>query len=461
MTEHEQLPGELRAWVVVSTGGRIVRTARVMGGASREAWLVDVVRDDGSTCNLFLRRDNGTGPMQGTPYTIGREATVYRALAGTPVPVPVVVASHPDGNTVLLERIEGEAYFPAAGDAREQLAEQFVEILAALHTTDVRTLDLPLLVTPETPEEHATLELDVWEQLQRERGRPDPLVTFTLRWLRACVPTTVDRTVLVQGDTGPGNFMYRDGQIVAVVDWELAHFGDPMEDLAWVITRSLLQPFVPLGPWFRRYQELSGIAVDDARLHWWTAFAVVRCVIGEGVVTVSGEANPERGMIYGLLQMHRRVTVDALARARGIDVRAASSTPDPAATAPTERTRLFDLVADTIDDSLLPAIDDPMVTHQGRSMSRLVRHLALVDRFGPRVGAQDAREISDLLDVELSDVDAARTALITAIDTGALDDGHHTDALLQLFRNETTRQAPLVQPMLGRLATVELPDWRD
>ena len=122
-----------------------------MGGASREAWLVDVERDDGTTCDLFLRRDNGTGPMQGTPYTIGREATVYRALASTPVPVPAVVASHPDGNTVLLERVEGEAYFPAAGDAREQLAEQFVEILAALHTTDVRTLDLPLLVTPAHP----------------------------------------------------------------------------------------------------------------------------------------------------------------------------------------------------------------------------------------------------------------------------------------------------------------------
>ena len=180
-----ELPAELQAWVIESTGGRIADAERVMGGASREAWLVNVQRDGESITELFLRRDNGTGPMQGTPYTIGREATVYRALASTPVPVPEVIAIHPDGNTVLLERIEGEAYFPAAGDAREQLAEQFVEILAALHTTDVGTLDVPMLVRPRTPEEHATLELDIWEQLQRERGRPDPLVSFTLRWLRA------------------------------------------------------------------------------------------------------------------------------------------------------------------------------------------------------------------------------------------------------------------------------------
>ena len=444
-------------WVEESTGGHIVDAERVMGGASREAWLMNVRRDDASILELFLRRDNGTGPMQGTPYTIGREAAVYRALASTPVPVPAVIAIHPDGNTVLLERIDGEAYFPAAGDAREQLAHEFVEILAALHVTDIDTLDVPMLVRPRTPEEHATLELDIWEALHRERGRPDPLVTFTMRWLRARVPSSVDRTVLVQGDTGPGNFMYRDGRIVAVVDWELAHLGDPMEDLAWVVTRSLLQPFVPLAPWFRRYQERSGIAVDGERLRWWTVCNVLRCVIGEGVVTASGEANPERGMIYGLLQMHRRVVVDALARASGRELPAPAPGPALDGAAPTERARLYDLVADTIDRALLPEIDDPLTTHQGRAMVRLVRHLALVDRFGPAVDAQDRAEIGALLDRHFTSGDDARAALLTAIEAGALDDG----ALMQYFRNETSRHAPLVQPMLGRLATVELPDWRE
>jgi hypothetical protein len=341
-----------------------------------------------------------------------------------------------------------------------------VEILAALHTTDVDTLDVPMLVHPRTPEEHATLELDIWEQLQHERGRPDPLVSFTLRWLRARVPSTVDRTVLVQGDTGPGNFMYRDGRIVAVVDWELAHLGDPMEDLAWVVTRSLLQPFVPLAAWFRRYEQLSGITMSDERLDWWTVCNVLRCVIGEGVVTESGEANPERGMIYGLLQMHRRVVVDALARASGRDLPAPAPMPASETDANdvahlTERTRLFGLVADTIDGALLPEIEDPMTTHQGRAMVRLVRHLALVDRLGPAVDAHDRDEIAALLGRAATDFagtsgDDARDKLLAAIEAGELDD----DALLQYFRNETSRHAPLVQPMLGRLATVELPDWR-
>ena len=113
-----ELPDDLCVWVEEATSGRVAEARRVMGGASREAWMVDVAADDGALHELFLRRDNGTGPMQGTPYTIGRVASVYRVVANTSVPVPAVVAAHPDGNTVLLERIEGEAYFPAAGDAR-------------------------------------------------------------------------------------------------------------------------------------------------------------------------------------------------------------------------------------------------------------------------------------------------------------------------------------------------------
>ena len=289
-------------------------------------------------------------------------------------------------------------------------------------------------------------------------------MSFTLRWLRARVPTTVDRTVLVQGDTGPGNFMYRDGEIVAVVDWELAHLGDPLEDLACgdhPLTAAALRAARPVVPPVHR--ALGASRSTTRACTGGRVFNVVRCVIGEGVVTASGEANPERGMIYGLLQMHRRVTVDALARAAGSDVRARGAAVDDAdAGAPTERTRLYDLVADTIDGALLPAIDDPMVTHQGRAMVRLVRHLALVDRFGPQVDAQArARDRRHPRRRVRHRRRRAYRCSIAAIDTGALDGPTNTNALVQYFRNETTRQAPLVQPMLGRLATVELADWRD
>src|SRR6202044_2789450 len=80
-------------------------------------------------------------------------------------------------------------------------------------------------------------ELDVWEGMYRRNGIDDPLAEMAFRWLRLALPDVDARPVLVQGDTGPGNFLFADGRITAIVDWELAHLGDPMEDLAWLSLR--------------------------------------------------------------------------------------------------------------------------------------------------------------------------------------------------------------------------------
>ena len=74
--------------------------------------------------------------------------------------------------------------------------------------------------------------LDTWVP------EPDPLVLYAQGWLRANAPKQVQRTVLVQGDTGPGNFLAEDGRVTGIVDWEFAHVGDPMADLAWLEYRT-------------------------------------------------------------------------------------------------------------------------------------------------------------------------------------------------------------------------------
>ena len=93
---------------------------------------------------------------------------------------------------------------------------------------------------------------------------PDPALAFALRWLRRNVPAYDGPPVLVQGDTGPGNFMYADGRVIAVVDWELAHLGDPMDDIAWLSLRATQEPFTDFPARLREYEELSGNAIDEA-----------------------------------------------------------------------------------------------------------------------------------------------------------------------------------------------------
>jgi len=71
----------------------------------------------------------------------------------------------------------------------------------------------------------------------------------------------------VQGDTGPGNFIYGDGSVLAVVDWELAHLGDPMDDIAWLSLRAVQEPFTHLPDRLAEYEQLTGNTIDETRVH--------------------------------------------------------------------------------------------------------------------------------------------------------------------------------------------------
>jgi aminoglycoside phosphotransferase (APT) family kinase protein len=449
--EDNELPEDLRRWVETSGGGKLQEARRVIGGQSREAWTIDLQTDHGPSA-LFLRREVGYGPMSGTVYTIGREARIYQALEPTAVPAARVVAIHPGGCDVLLERVTGESYFPGikSADERQDLADQFAEILASLHRLDPADLDLPAMEWPRTAEEHATLQLDIWEQLHRAKGTLDPLASFGFRWLRANAPRQVQRTVVVQGDTGPGNFMFREGRIVAVTDWELAHLGDPIEDLGWVATRSLLQSFDDLPAFFEDYERRSGIAVEPSSLGYWTICGVLRCVVGEGVIAASGEHNPERAMAIGMLNMHRSILVDLLASTTGVVIQRA---PVDTSAGVTVRTPLYDIVAETMETTVLPALADPMVAHQTRAALRVLRHLRLADRIGAEIEQQTRDDLASLLQHGVASLEAGTAELAGRIDDGDFDDA----ALLAYFARDTSRQTALTEPMMGRLARVQAP----
>ena len=164
-------------------------------------------------------------------------------------------------------------------------------------------------------------------------GRSSPRLRFSLDWLRRNVPAYDGPMVLVQGDTGPGNFMYDSGRVVAVVDWELAHFGDPMDDIAWLTLRCTQEPFGDLPTRLREYEASSGHTVDDARVGYYRVMAEVKIqVMGHRPAAGGGQA-PDGGLgadlgnllIYG--RLHRRLWLEALTDAVGIERGRPSSPP--------------------------------------------------------------------------------------------------------------------------------------
>lgn len=275
----------LRRWVEDTTGAPMTSAKRHLVGGSRDLWFVEV--DDRS---LVLRAETGAGALADTPLTLQREALVCRALAGSEVPVAEIIAVSEQPSAVLMTRLPGTSDLrrlaPADGPA---LVEHFMETLAALHRIDADSLDLPGFERPQRVEDHALHELALWEGIAREHlPAPDPLLTGALVWLRSHVPSRAARTVLVQGDTGPGNFLFEGSTVTGLVDWELSHLGDPMDDIAWLDLRASAPPFSDAAGRNAAYERASGVRIDEPSVAYYRVFVLVRCLVITGIALARG-----------------------------------------------------------------------------------------------------------------------------------------------------------------------------
>jgi aminoglycoside phosphotransferase (APT) family kinase protein len=271
-----------KAWIEDVTGGSVTRFERLEGGSSRGTWLVDVdVAGDGAIRPLVLRRDTGDGPLSGTALSLARESQVYAALSGTGVAIPQLVARTDDADALLVERAPGTADGSLLDeDGKQRVALGYVDALATLHGLDADALDLPGFARPATPEKRALAELELWEGIFDDRVKNDaPTWRAAYRWLRAHLPATGDRTVVCHGDAGPGNYLFDldRREITALLDWEFAHLGDPMDDIAWLTVRGHhISRFGDAATELARYSDVTGVKIDRERVRWYQALVLTR-----------------------------------------------------------------------------------------------------------------------------------------------------------------------------------------
>ena len=131
---------ELRSWIETTTG-RTVRDVERMGyGASRATFIVAMAEGG----DLVARVDTGDGPMAATELSLGREAEVYRALAGSPVRIPALHGVAPDGRVLLADRAPGTHVIDDLPDGeRLPVLDDYIDALADLHMVEAGSLDLP------------------------------------------------------------------------------------------------------------------------------------------------------------------------------------------------------------------------------------------------------------------------------------------------------------------------------
>jgi aminoglycoside phosphotransferase (APT) family kinase protein len=460
------LPDDLVTWIEEVGAGRVVLADRMPGGGRKEAWLIDLAAGpDGSVTSLFLRYDRSDPAQTKDPWTLHREATVYLALQDGPVPVPRVLGVHPVHQAMLSERIEGGNWFSRITDPAEQeaTARDFMTSLAALHGLDASALDLPLFPPVDSIAEAVLAELDEWDRLLVARGgAPDPALAFSLRWLRHHIPSYDGAPVLVQGDTGPGNFMYLDGRVTAVVDWELAHLGDPMDDIAWLSLRATQEPFTDFPTRLREYEALSGNLVDETRVRYYRVMAETKLQVmshrgppddgdDRRGAAAGGGSDVGNGFIYQVL--HRRLWLEALAAANGLVLTPAAT---PRARDPHDSDWMYDAVLAQLRDVIVPRTTDPLAQARGKGIARIIKYLARVDTFGPYYEECELEDLEKLLGRRPDSVASGRADAAAAVVTGAVTD---EDYILTLWQR-IARETELARPSMGALADRHWPPLR-
>ncbi len=310
---HDELAGAIldAARQAGLSATRVVDLTRLAGGASKETWAFDLVADDGAVRRLVLRRQppDRRFSTQGLS-SVSAEAAIVRIAQRAGVPVPDVPfdlpAGSPGGDGYAMDRIDGETVgvrvlkLPELAKARTGMARRCGEILARLHAANGHeALGLRDLGARDA--------LAALADRHRATGQDRPVFELALRWLDAHLPAESARTLL-HGDFRNGNLVVDAGGIRAVLDWELAHIGAPVSDLAWLCVTSwrFQRPDLPVGGFGTRedllagYEAAGGAPVDPAELHAWEIFQTLNWGVicaGAAKAFVEGSRSVEGGVI--------------------------------------------------------------------------------------------------------------------------------------------------------------------
>ena len=251
-------------------------------GNARRPWTFDVRWRAGEQrsvrCVMLVKVPDGQLETE-----LGPEYAALQVLNAHGVPTPRPLWIDHEGAALgepffVTEWVPGTASMdlmqrPADDSQRRAVAGGMADVAAAAHTVDWEAAGVDFLphVTRETA---AVAQLDEWEtKFLRQRMEPLPVVVYAFHWLRDHAPVA-SRVSIVHGDFRFGNVLYDGSGVTAMLDWEMVHLGDPLEDLAWAYrTRWGLERFMPIGEFLDRYTASSGITVDQVAFRWYRMFA--------------------------------------------------------------------------------------------------------------------------------------------------------------------------------------------
>ncbi|CAA0093360.1 Uncharacterised protein [Zhongshania aliphaticivorans] len=261
----------------------LIDCRQLTAGASQETYRITYRSTEGET-KVALRRAQPTSDSESSVggISLESEARLFKLAKQYDIPSPAVLYElQPEdglGSGFIMNWLDGETMGhrinrrPELAEIRPQLARKCGEILGRIHNIDWRAEKLDSFL--EVLDTQSLIQKS-WDEYL-ELNIPVPMIDFTARWLMENQPEQ-RRQTLVHTDFRNGNLMVNAAGIEAVLDWELAHIGDPIQDLGWLCVNSwrfgnrdlVVGGFGHLEDLLAGYHDATGITVTEQEVAFW------------------------------------------------------------------------------------------------------------------------------------------------------------------------------------------------
>ncbi|HZQ56862.1 MAG TPA: hypothetical protein VFA84_02430 [Acidimicrobiales bacterium] len=441
MAPEDDGTGHVRAWLDANVG-RVVSISRQPRW--RPVWFADVEGPDG-LLELCVRGERTDMPLI---FPLDHEMRLQSVMHDHGIPTARVYGWIDRPASYVMDRVGGQNDFTGRlGAGREAVVDDYLQVLARLHHLEIGPFLDAGIMRAAHPEASGTFGMSRYERVFRSvKKGPDPFVEFSLGWLRRNPPDSHGREAAIVWDSG--QFHHDGSRVLAVLDLEIGHIGDPMMDLAAWRMRDTVIGFGRFADLYARYEELSGAPVDIPALqrHHF-AFALTNQLAFSAALR---NPPPESDLMTNLQWCCETnlFATEALAEILGIEL------PTVEMPAPSE-SRGAVALAHLVANLRGIEVDDEYLRYQLRTMFRLARHAARADEIGHAVSDADLDDLHKLLGhrpASWLEGEAELERFVLAHD----DTARYDEELVGLFHRRHLRAQMLLGPA-GSAMTRHLP----
>jgi aminoglycoside phosphotransferase (APT) family kinase protein len=401
----EDAMARLKAFVEKVVGGKIVDIERQVRW--RPSWYVDLQKD-GAIRRIYLRGDR-TGDVAIFP-DLKREGDVMSILERHGIPVPHIYGYCEDPPCIVMDTLPGTRDMEDERDpaVRASIGREYMRAVAAMHALPLEPFAAIGIHAPRTAEDIALVGLNAYLPLyHRTKSRPEPLLEFAIAWLRRNVLAHRDRPCFIQFDSG--QFLFDQGRMTGLYDFEFSMIGDPMMDLATMAMRKAVEPLgSPFEELCEEYARASGEPVDRQAILFHTLqFATLGAMQFAGTVGRGVPGDPHSVYLEWNLSLSQGILI-ALSELLAVPL----PTVPPLAERSAGNAALIAKIMDTLSTIHGAEPIDENAKDQTQHMLALLQRYDLV---GQSARDQDLAEIGALLGRSFADVEAAELALETHV----------------------------------------------